>query len=156
MSTLTFADTHNMVAFLEKPAESDGFHEIIDFLNANQIRYALTLQALIDKKKVIITETSIRSDLQLEDAGVCTQDLDQQVPPEAMQLIAACVKGQKEVAVHMLGQVRGSKKLKPGALSLYVGDGHRAAIEAIGTYHLELPKWISYCLKNLSLSPIYY
>ncbi|GKD70963.1 hypothetical protein Tco_1325053 [Tanacetum coccineum] len=96
MSTLTFADTHNMVAFLEKPTESDGFHEIIDFLNANQIRYALTvnptiytscieqfwstakaktvngerqIQALIDKKKVIITETSIRSDLHLEDAG---------------------------------------------------------------------------------------
>ncbi|GKD32640.1 hypothetical protein Tco_1248149 [Tanacetum coccineum] len=96
MSTLTFSDTHNMVAFLEKPAESDGFHEIIDFLNANQIHYALTvnptiytscieqfwatakaktvngerqLQALVDKKKVIITETSIRSDLHLEDAG---------------------------------------------------------------------------------------
>ncbi|GJZ31600.1 hypothetical protein Tco_0576647 [Tanacetum coccineum] len=96
MSTLTFADTHNMVAFLEKPAESDGFHEIIDFLNANQICYALTvnptiytscieqlwatvkvktvngerqLQALVDKKKVILTETSIRSDLHLEDAS---------------------------------------------------------------------------------------
>ncbi|GKF17988.1 hypothetical protein Tco_0062906 [Tanacetum coccineum] len=25
MSTLTFVDIHNMVAFLEKPAESDGF-----------------------------------------------------------------------------------------------------------------------------------
>ncbi|GKA38155.1 hypothetical protein Tco_0730706 [Tanacetum coccineum] len=47
MSTLTFADTHNMVAFLEKPAESDGFHEIIDFLNANQIRYALTVNPII-------------------------------------------------------------------------------------------------------------
>ncbi|GKB91784.1 hypothetical protein Tco_0964056 [Tanacetum coccineum] len=96
MSTLTFADTHNMVAFLEKPAESDGFHEIINSLNANQIRYALTvnptiytsciqqfwatakaktvngegqIQALIDRKKVILTETSIRSDLHLEDAG---------------------------------------------------------------------------------------
>ncbi|GJS18629.1 hypothetical protein Tco_0413101 [Tanacetum coccineum] len=66
MSTPTFYDTHNMVAFLEKPAESDGFHKIIDFLNANQIRY---IQALIDKKKLIITETSIRSDLHLEDAG---------------------------------------------------------------------------------------
>nr|GEW79911.1 zinc finger, CCHC-type [Tanacetum cinerariifolium] len=32
--------------------------------------------------------------------------------------------------------LRGSKKLKPGALSLYVGDGHRAAIEATGDYHL--------------------
>ncbi|GKB72784.1 hypothetical protein Tco_0934196 [Tanacetum coccineum] len=96
MSTLTFVDTHNMVAFLDKPAESDGFHKIIDFLNANQICYALTvnptiytsciqqfwattkaktvngvrqIQALIDKKKLIITETSIRSDLHLEDAG---------------------------------------------------------------------------------------
>ncbi|GKC36785.1 hypothetical protein Tco_1049169 [Tanacetum coccineum] len=96
MSTLTFADTHNMVVFLEKPPESDGFHEIIDFLNANQIRYALTvnptiytsciqqfwatarvqtvngvrqIQVLIDKKKLIIMETSIRSDLHLEDVG---------------------------------------------------------------------------------------
>ncbi|GJR04780.1 hypothetical protein Tco_0527764 [Tanacetum coccineum] len=95
MSTLTFPGTHNMVAFLEKPAESDRFHEIIDFLNANQIHYALTvnptiytfcieqfwattkvktvneerqIQALVDKKKVIIIETSIRSDLHLEDA----------------------------------------------------------------------------------------
>ncbi|GJV28862.1 hypothetical protein Tco_1385310 [Tanacetum coccineum] len=96
MPTLTFVDTYNMVAFLEKRVESDGFHEIIDFLNANQIHYALTinptiytsciekfwatakvktvngarqLQALVDKKKVIITEISIRSDLHLEDAG---------------------------------------------------------------------------------------
>ncbi|GKE24488.1 zinc finger, CCHC-type containing protein [Tanacetum coccineum] len=27
--------------------------------------------------------------------------------------------------------LRGSRKLKPGALSLYVGDGHRAAVEAM-------------------------
>ncbi|GJY55064.1 retrotransposon protein, putative, ty1-copia subclass [Tanacetum coccineum] len=37
--------------------------------------------------------------------------------------------------------LRGSKKLKPGALSLYVGDGHHAAVEAIRTYHLELPSF---------------
>ncbi|GJW48587.1 zinc finger, CCHC-type containing protein [Tanacetum coccineum] len=30
--------------------------------------------------------------------------------------------------------LRGSRKLKPGALSLYVGDGHRAAVEAIGEF----------------------
>ncbi|GJX34935.1 hypothetical protein Tco_0246492 [Tanacetum coccineum] len=47
MSTLTFANTHNMVAFFEKPAESDGFHEIIDFLNTNLIRYALTVNPTI-------------------------------------------------------------------------------------------------------------
>ncbi|GJZ55067.1 hypothetical protein Tco_0610260 [Tanacetum coccineum] len=95
MMTLPFADTHNLVAYLDKPAESEGFEQIVDFLNASSIRYALTvnptiytsciqqfwattkvktingevqLQALVDRKKVIITETSVRRDLQLEDA----------------------------------------------------------------------------------------
>ncbi|GJX07643.1 hypothetical protein Tco_0195575 [Tanacetum coccineum] len=95
MSSPKFAETHNVVAFLEKPAKSDGFTEIIDFLKASSVSYALTvnpiiytsciqqfwatiqvkmvngvrpLQALIDKKKVIITEASIRNDLHLDDA----------------------------------------------------------------------------------------
>ncbi|GJT70649.1 hypothetical protein Tco_1029935 [Tanacetum coccineum] len=95
MSNLKFADTHNMVAFLEKPTESVGFEEIIDILNANPIKYALTinptiytscikqfwatievktidgemqLQALVDGKKVIIIEAILRRDIQLEDA----------------------------------------------------------------------------------------
>ncbi|GJY13696.1 hypothetical protein Tco_0383005 [Tanacetum coccineum] len=68
MSTPKFAETHNLVAFLEKLKESNGFEEIIDFLNASYVQYALTIQALVDKKKVIITEMSIRSDLKLDDA----------------------------------------------------------------------------------------
>ncbi|GJY19231.1 hypothetical protein Tco_0390722 [Tanacetum coccineum] len=78
-----------------KPKESNGFEGIIDFLNASSIKYALTvnptvyescikqfwvtakaktvngerqIQALVDKKKVIITEKSVRSDLKLKDA----------------------------------------------------------------------------------------
>ncbi|GJY97396.1 hypothetical protein Tco_0514306 [Tanacetum coccineum] len=47
MSTLNFADTHNMIAFLEKPAESEGFEQIVDFLNANPIKYALTVNPTI-------------------------------------------------------------------------------------------------------------
>ncbi|GJY33593.1 hypothetical protein Tco_0418062 [Tanacetum coccineum] len=84
-----------MVAFLEKPAESVRFEQIVDFLNAHQIRYALTvnptiytscieqfwstakaktiygevqIHALVDRKKVIITESSVRRDLQLAGA----------------------------------------------------------------------------------------
>ncbi|GKC46585.1 zinc finger, CCHC-type containing protein, partial [Tanacetum coccineum] len=49
--------------------------------------------------------------------------------------------------------LRGSKKLKPGALSLYVGDGHRAAVEAIGTYHLELPSGLVIVLNNCYYAP---
>ncbi|GJY70274.1 hypothetical protein Tco_0473977 [Tanacetum coccineum] len=33
-STSKFTKTHNLVAFLEKPKESTGFEEIMDFLNA--------------------------------------------------------------------------------------------------------------------------
>nr|GEW92652.1 putative ribonuclease H-like domain-containing protein [Tanacetum cinerariifolium] len=79
----------------QKPAESERFEQIVDFLNANPIKYALTVNptiyssciqqfwdsakvktvnedvqilALIDGKKIIITEASIRHDLQLQDA----------------------------------------------------------------------------------------
>ncbi|GKC11146.1 hypothetical protein Tco_1007928 [Tanacetum coccineum] len=70
MSTPKFAETHNLVAFLEKPEESNEFEEIIDFLNASSVQYALTVNPTIYttyKKKVIISETSIRSDLKLDD-----------------------------------------------------------------------------------------
>nr|GEY27731.1 hypothetical protein [Tanacetum cinerariifolium] len=67
MSTLTFAETHNLIAFLEKPTKSNGFKQIVDFLNVNPIKYALTLQALVDGKKVIVNEASITRDLRLDD-----------------------------------------------------------------------------------------
>ncbi|GJW06461.1 hypothetical protein Tco_1568884 [Tanacetum coccineum] len=95
MVTLKFDDSHNMVAFLSKPAESEGFEQIVDFLNAHPIRYALTvnptifvscieqfwssavaktingevqLHALVDGKRIAITETSVRRTLRLADA----------------------------------------------------------------------------------------
>ncbi|GKC10160.1 hypothetical protein Tco_1001770 [Tanacetum coccineum] len=94
MTTLQFADTHNLVEFLSKPAKSEGFEQIVDFLNANLIRYELTinptiytscikqfwatvkvktvngevqLQALVDVRKIIITKASVRRDLHLND-----------------------------------------------------------------------------------------
>nr|GEW58631.1 hypothetical protein [Tanacetum cinerariifolium] len=56
---LAFADTHNMIVFLSKLDASKGFEQIINFLNAHVIQYALM---------VIITEESIRQDLRLDDA----------------------------------------------------------------------------------------
>nr|GEU79544.1 retrotransposon protein, putative, Ty1-copia subclass [Tanacetum cinerariifolium] len=49
--------------------------------------------------------------------------------------------------------LRRSRKLKPGALSLYVGDGHRAAVEAIGTYYLCLPSGLVSVLHNCHYAP---
>nr|GEX30822.1 hypothetical protein [Tanacetum cinerariifolium] len=92
--TLTFADTHNMVAYLNKYDASEGFNQIIDFLNGSYIAYALTvnptiyvscikqfwntvavkqsndvtrLQSLVDKKRVVVTEATIRDALHLDD-----------------------------------------------------------------------------------------
>nr|GEX88820.1 hypothetical protein [Tanacetum cinerariifolium] len=84
-----------MVAYLSKSDASEGFTQIIDFLNGSYIKYALTvnpniyvscikkfwttvavkqvnditrLQALVDKKKVVVTEATIREALRLDDA----------------------------------------------------------------------------------------
>ncbi|GJT71905.1 retrotransposon protein, putative, ty1-copia subclass [Tanacetum coccineum] len=46
-----------------------------------------------------------------------------------------------------------SRKLKPRALSLYVGDGHREAVEAIGDYHLCLPSGLVLILHNCHYAP---
>ncbi|GJZ07525.1 hypothetical protein Tco_0541318 [Tanacetum coccineum] len=47
MTALKFASSHNMVAFLDKPIESDGFEQIVDFLKAHPIKYALTVNPTI-------------------------------------------------------------------------------------------------------------
>ncbi|GJV95484.1 retrotransposon protein, putative, ty1-copia subclass [Tanacetum coccineum] len=49
--------------------------------------------------------------------------------------------------------LRGSRKLKLGALSLYVGDGHHAAVEAIGKFHLCLPSGLVLILRNCHYAP---
>ncbi|GJZ29412.1 retrotransposon protein, putative, ty1-copia subclass [Tanacetum coccineum] len=60
----------------------------------------------------------------------------------------------KDAICHQCGEgLRGSKKLKPGALSLYVGNGNRAAVKAIGSYHLELPSGLVIVLNNCHYAP---
>ncbi|GJV51221.1 zinc finger, CCHC-type containing protein [Tanacetum coccineum] len=49
--------------------------------------------------------------------------------------------------------LRGSRKLNPGALSLYVGNGQRAKVEAIGSYHLSLPSGLVIVLNNCHYAP---
>nr|GEX46308.1 hypothetical protein [Tanacetum cinerariifolium] len=47
MAYLTFADTHNMPAFLSKSDASAGFDQIVDFLNRHVIQYALMVNPTI-------------------------------------------------------------------------------------------------------------
>nr|GEY04030.1 hypothetical protein [Tanacetum cinerariifolium] len=94
MSSL-FVDTYNVVTILKKSDAAGGFKQIIFFLSGSYIHYALTvnphiyiscikqfwntasvkrstdvtrLQALVDKKKIMISEVVIREILQLDDA----------------------------------------------------------------------------------------
>nr|GEX14033.1 putative ribonuclease H-like domain-containing protein [Tanacetum cinerariifolium] len=47
MAPLTFADTHNMIAFLSKSDACAGSDQIVDFLNAQVIQYALMVNPTI-------------------------------------------------------------------------------------------------------------
>ncbi|GKC70137.1 hypothetical protein Tco_1116020 [Tanacetum coccineum] len=89
-----------MVAYLEKSIENVDFAEIVDFLNANPIRYALTvsptiyvscieqfwsssktktvnnetqIHAKVEGKTIVISELSVRRDLQFDDEDASSQ-----------------------------------------------------------------------------------
>ncbi|GJX74685.1 retrotransposon protein, putative, ty1-copia subclass [Tanacetum coccineum] len=49
--------------------------------------------------------------------------------------------------------LRASRKLKSGALSLYVGNGQREAVEAIGNFDLSLPSGLVIVLNNCHYAP---
>ncbi|GJX10442.1 hypothetical protein Tco_0200301 [Tanacetum coccineum] len=96
MANLEFCDTHNMVAYLNKPEGSEDFNQIVDFLNTSHIKYALTenpiiytsliyqfwqtasastledgeveITATINGQLKTVTEASLRRHLKLEDA----------------------------------------------------------------------------------------
>nr|GEU30886.1 hypothetical protein [Tanacetum cinerariifolium] len=89
-----FVDQHNMAAYLEKSDDNRDFPQIVDFLSSCSITYALTVSltpyasyikqfwniassktinfvkqthAIVDGKAVVISESSVRSDLLFED-----------------------------------------------------------------------------------------
>ncbi|GJY01942.1 hypothetical protein Tco_0360094 [Tanacetum coccineum] len=101
MANLEFYDTNNMVAYLHKTEGSEGFHQIVHFLNTSHIKYALTenliihvsliqqfwqtavantlnsgevqITATIDGKVKLVSEASIRRHLKFEDSdGITT------------------------------------------------------------------------------------
>ncbi|GJW96006.1 hypothetical protein Tco_0947083 [Tanacetum coccineum] len=101
MAALTFADSHNMVAYLEKSTDNADFDEIVDFLNANPIGYALTISptiyvsyieqfystakiktinnqtqrcAKVNGKTIVITKSSVRRNLQFNDEDAVFND----------------------------------------------------------------------------------
>ncbi|GJR54208.1 hypothetical protein Tco_1404729 [Tanacetum coccineum] len=58
-----------------------------------------------------------------------------------------------KLALPVLQGFREARKLKQGALYLYVGNGVRAQVEAIGSYDLVLPNGLVICLDNCHYAP---
>nr|GEW48437.1 hypothetical protein [Tanacetum cinerariifolium] len=94
MADLKFVDQHNMVAYLKKSDDNTEFHQIVDFLSSCSINYALTvsltiyvsyikqfwntassktinyvkqIHAIVDGKAVVISKSSVRSDILFDD-----------------------------------------------------------------------------------------
>nr|GFC78558.1 hypothetical protein [Tanacetum cinerariifolium] len=74
MAPLTFADTHNMVAFLSK---SDAIKKV----NGD-----VRLRALINGKKVVVSKAIIRRDLHLDDADGVECLLNEEIFEELLRM----------------------------------------------------------------------
>ncbi|GJU61247.1 hypothetical protein Tco_1243082 [Tanacetum coccineum] len=62
MAGLNFANSHNMVAYLEKSTKNADFAEIVDFLNANPIRVNAVYDTLSYTKKIFANMRRQRKD----------------------------------------------------------------------------------------------
>nr|GEV74494.1 hypothetical protein [Tanacetum cinerariifolium] len=77
MTDLQFVDQHNMVACLDRTYGNAEFHQIVDFLTSSMIHYALTqTHAKVDGKIMVISESSVRSDLLFNDEDACLDRTD--------------------------------------------------------------------------------
>ncbi|KAI3718137.1 hypothetical protein L6452_18989 [Arctium lappa] len=99
MASMAFIDEHNEIAMLQKPKQAAGFHQIVDFLKASHIPYALTvspsiyiehqrqfwahativtedgvqmIKTTVCGKPLTVTEEVIRISLRLDDASGIT------------------------------------------------------------------------------------
>ncbi|GKD79272.1 hypothetical protein Tco_1341893 [Tanacetum coccineum] len=78
-----FLDQHNMVAYLERTDGNAEFHQIVDFLTTSSIHYALTqIHATVDGKTVVISESSVTSDLHFNDEDVEGEGSGQPTEPQ--------------------------------------------------------------------------
>ncbi|GJW09868.1 putative ribonuclease H-like domain-containing protein [Tanacetum coccineum] len=71
LATLTFADSYNMVAYLEKSIENADFDEIFwSTAKTRTVNNETQIRAKVDGKTIVITESSVRRDLHFDDEDV--------------------------------------------------------------------------------------
>ncbi|GJR72520.1 retrotransposon protein, putative, ty1-copia subclass [Tanacetum coccineum] len=122
----------------EHPTKDDACHHYKEVVHWKK-NCSVYLVELIKKKKQVGTASS---------SGIFTIELFS-FPNKSWVYDTSC-------GTHICNTkhgLRGVRKLKQGALYLYVGNGIRAQVEAIGSYDLILPNGLVICLDNSHYAP---
>nr|GEW47960.1 hypothetical protein [Tanacetum cinerariifolium] len=120
MADLQVVDQQNMVACLERTNGNTEFHQIVDFFTSSLIHYDLIqIHVTIDGKTVVMTESSVRSDLHFNDEdGITCLSNDENF--ENLALIGQAKRGQDTT----IPQSSGPPK-KVGDEAIYIGEDDR-------------------------------
>ncbi|GJU81584.1 retrotransposon protein, putative, ty1-copia subclass [Tanacetum coccineum] len=122
----------------ERPTKDDTCHHCKDVGHWKR-NYPVYLAELIMKKKQVGTASSL---------GIFTIELFS-FPKYSWVYDTGC-------GTHICNTkqgLRGARKPKQGDLYLYVGNGVRAQVEAIGNYDIVLPNGLVICLDNCHYAP---
>nr|GEV80741.1 hypothetical protein [Tanacetum cinerariifolium] len=114
MANLTFADTHNMVAFLSKSDASVGFYQIADFFNAQVIQYALMVNPTIYVSciKQFWTTVLIKKVNDVVNEEICTElaCMGYKKPPPKLTFYKVFFSAQWKFLIHTLVQCISAKR----------------------------------------------
>nr|GEY72989.1 hypothetical protein [Tanacetum cinerariifolium] len=122
----------------EHPAKDDTFHHCKE-VGHWKMNYPVYLAELLNKKKQVGSASSL---------GIFTIELFD-FPNTSWVYDTGCG---THIGIIKQG-FREARKLKQGSLYLYVGNGVRAQVEAIGSFNLVLPNGLVICLDNCHYAP---
>ncbi|GKD00621.1 hypothetical protein Tco_1170895 [Tanacetum coccineum] len=174
MADLTFADSHNMVAYLEKSEDNADFTEIVNFLNASPIRYELTvsptvyvsyieqfwstvkiktvnnetqIRAKVDGKTIVITKSSVRRDLHFNDEDGITCLTNTEIF-ENLQLIGSKSTAWNEFGTNIASAVICLAKKQKFNFSKLIFDGMLRNLDPNSKKFLMYPRFLQLFLNN--------
>ncbi|GJU36436.1 retrotransposon protein, putative, ty1-copia subclass [Tanacetum coccineum] len=127
---------------MERPAKDDVCHHCKEVGHWKR-NYLVYLAELLKKKKQVGSASS---------SGIFTIELFSFPNNNSWVYDTGCG---THICVTKQG-FRIERKLKQGALYLYVGNGVRAQVEAIGSFDLVLPNGLVICLDNFSKNDVLY
>nr|GEU85713.1 hypothetical protein [Tanacetum cinerariifolium] len=130
MATLTFPDTHNMIAFLSKSDVSARFDQIVDFLNAQVIQYALmvNLTIYVSCIKQFWATTSIKKNadgvecLPTEEIFAELARMGYEKPPPKLTFYKAFFSAQWKFLIHTLVQCMSAKRTAWNEFSCFMAS----------------------------------